>query len=64
MKPEAGAEGLRWLRQAEHHLDDAEYNLLAGEAGRRGDGSSAESALGGRPRNRQATIAGSTRMTA
>ncbi|PYM61286.1 MAG: DNA-binding protein [Candidatus Rokuibacteriota bacterium] len=27
MKPEAGAEGLRWLRQAERDLDDAEYNL-------------------------------------
>jgi len=27
MKPEALAEGLRWLRQAEHDLIDADYNL-------------------------------------
>jgi len=31
MRPEPKAEGLRWLRQAEHDLNDAEYNL----AGRR-----------------------------
>jgi HEPN domain-containing protein len=31
MRPDARAEGLRWLRQAEHDLSDAEYSL----AGRR-----------------------------
>jgi len=31
MKPDPKAEGLRWLRQAERDLDDAEYSL----AGRR-----------------------------
>ncbi len=31
MRPDPKAEGLRWLRQAEHDLDDAEYTL----AGRR-----------------------------
>jgi HEPN domain-containing protein len=31
MRPDPVAEGLRWLRQAEHDLSDAEYNL----AGRR-----------------------------
>ena len=27
MRPDPRAEGLRWLRQAEHDLSDAEYNL-------------------------------------
>lgn len=27
MKPDPKAEGLRWLRQAERDLDDAEYSL-------------------------------------
>ena len=31
MRPDAKAEGLRWVRQAEHDLSDAEYSL----AGRR-----------------------------
>lgn len=31
MKPDPKAEGLRWLRQAQHDLSDAEYSL----AGRR-----------------------------
>ena len=26
MRPEAAGEGLRWIRQAERDLDDAEYN--------------------------------------
>jgi HEPN domain-containing protein len=30
MKPDPKAEGLRWLRQAEHDLSDADYSLAGG----------------------------------
>ncbi len=30
MRPDPKAEGLRWLRQAEHDLGDAEYTLAGG----------------------------------